>query len=229
MNEAKVKHLAIIMDGNSRWAKKQKLTTELGHYHGYQSAFNVVKNSIANNIEELTLFVLSQENIKNRSSFEINCLEKILVQAIKDRADELIENKVSLNFIGDYSVFSPKVQLAIKNIMVKTTCNAKMKLNLALNYSGRWHISECVKHFVQNKSADVDDKLINDWFGKELSDCDLLIRTGNESRLSNFLLWHLSYSELYFSSRLWPDFSNEDFSQALKWFTLRKRRFGGRN
>ena len=224
-----LRHLAIIMDGNSRWAVQNNLSRRTGHYRGYKAAFNVVERCLELSIPELTLFALSKENIVSRSKFEISYLTEILYNAFISNVKKLVENGIKVSVIGDVSVFDNKLQEAIDGLTKSTKSCNNMQVNIALNYSGQWHIEKAFKDFISlaQKPVDVSDWLKNK-MNEDISDCDLLIRTGDEKRVSNFLLWHIAYSEIYFSPVFWPDFNISDLEKIIEWFALRSRRFGGR-
>ena len=220
-------HLSIIMDGNSRWASCNNYSRKSGHYKGYEVAFDIVEFCVNANLKELTLFVLSRENILLRPKFELQYLSDILIEAVEVNQSKLINNEVKVKVVGDISVFGLKVQKALNSLVAATSQCKKMQLNLAINYSGQWHIKECLKSI--SKSSNNIEKQIDSYMTKDISPCDLLIRTGKENRISNFLLWHLAYSEIYFSDKFWPDFTKQDLIEILTWFSSRSRRFGGRS
>lgn len=219
-------HLSIIMDGNSRWANENNYSRKSGHYKGYEVAFDIVEFCVESALKELTLFVLSRENITFRPKFELQYLSDILIEAVANNQAKLIKHEVKVRIVGDISVFSLDVQQALHSLVNSTKECKKMQLNLAINYSGQWHIKECLKSL--NANANNLDKQIDSYMTKDISPCDLLIRTGKENRVSNFLLWHLSYSEIYFSNKFWPEFTKQDLIEILIWFGSRNRRFGGR-
>jgi undecaprenyl diphosphate synthase len=220
-------HLAIIMDGNSRWAVANNCSRKAGHYQGYKSAFKIIEACVKQPLNELTLFVLSRENLLYRPKFELKYLADILVEAVAMNKNKLVDYGVKVKIVGDVSVFSPEVQQALSLLVEITADCQKMQLNLAINYSGQWHLLECMKQIKNVNGANIDS-MVNELMFKDMSPCDLLIRTGNEKRISNFLLWHIAYSEIYFSNQFWPDFTESDLIAILDWFSLRTRRFGGR-
>ncbi|WP_081895082.1 polyprenyl diphosphate synthase [Mesoaciditoga lauensis] len=215
-------HLAIIMDGNGRWATEKGLHRWEGHHKGAQVAENVVRWSSNRKIKYLTLFSFSTENWK-RPKEEINAIFSILAEYMKNRTDELIENNVSVKFIGDLEALDENTRKVCLEAERKTSHANGMTLNIALNYGGRAEIMKAAKEW--NGIGKFEDHL----YTVGQPDPDLLIRTGGEMRISNFMLWQLAYTELYFTKVLWPDFSEEDFDKALSDFSHRKRKFGGIN
>ena len=222
-------HVAIIMDGNSRWARQRNLKTIEGHKQGVKRLRDIVKYSAKSKISHLSVFAFSTENWK-RSASEVSDLMKLFLQSIIKEVPELIENKVQLNFIGDIPRFSKSLVSKINSSMEDTqVSNPSLILSIAISYGGRWDILNAIKGLKDHKIN--INKLTEDEFSNLLStsnlpDPDLLIRTGNEIRISNFFLWQISYSELYFSKLLWPDFKLSNFKSALKKFSTRDRRFG---
>ena len=222
-------HVAIIMDGNSRWARQRNLKTIEGHKQGVKRLRDIVKYSAKSKISHLSVFAFSTENWK-RSASEVSDLMKLFLQSIIKEVPELIENKVQLNFIGDIPKFSKSLISQINSSMKDTqVSNPNLILNVAISYGGRWDILNAIKGLKDHKIN--INKITEDEFSNLLStsnfpDPDLLIRTGNEIRISNFFLWQISYSELYFSKLLWPDFKLSNFKSVLKKFYTRDRRFG---
>jgi undecaprenyl diphosphate synthase len=225
----KLRHLAIIMDGNSRWALNNNMSRKTGHYKGYKAAYNIVERCLELSIPELTLFALSKENLMSRPKFEINYLTDIFYDSFVSNIKKLVESGIKVKIIGDFSVFGAKLQDAINLLISSTKSCGKMQVNIALNYSGQWHIEQSFKVFnnLPQKPADISAWL-KAKMNEDISDCDLLIRTGDEKRVSNFLLWHIAYSEIYFSSVFWPEFNNTELEKIISWFESRARRFGGR-
>ena len=229
-------HVAIIMDGNSRWAKQKKLTQKDGHKAGLKAARNAIEFAVKNNIKHLTLFAFSTENWR-RSKKEVKSLMELFVEAMKEETPELIKNSVRANFIGDISRLKKSIIAKIAETKgLTSTYKPKMDLNIAISYGGRWDVLQAVKKiandFSKNKFEEkaINEKLLNSYLDTSTSpDPDLIIRTGNESRLSNFLIWQAAYSELIFFRKLWPEFESKDFRRALENYKKRKRNFGKRS
>jgi len=225
-------HVAIIMDGNGRWAELNGLDRIFGHREGVEAVRSVVEGAGEIGIQYLTLYAFSTENW-NRPKDEVDALMGLLVQAIVAETDNLHKNKVSLRAIGDIESLPIEVQQNLAGAIAKTAGNTGLKLVLALSYSGRWEIVEVAKKLADelkndkiNKSS-INEELIGKYlptFG--LPDPELLIRTGGEFRVSNFLLWQIAYTELYFTQKLWPDYRKEDLFEAVNDFQKRERRFG---
>ena len=225
-------HVAVIMDGNNRWAKKNELPGVAGHQKGVERAREAVEFSVENKIKTLTLFAFSSENW-GRTDEEVGLLMNLLTQALEEEVPNLIENKVELSFIGDILKFDSELQERIIKSQELTICSEKKNLDLviALSYGGRWDIVEATKKLMKlNPKVEVNEKLLGSQMSlAPFSDPDLCIRTGGEYRLSNFLLWHLAYSELYFTNLLWPDFDKVQFQLALEEYSSRQRRFGNKS
>ena len=229
-------HVAIIMDGNSRWAKQRNLTQKDGHKAGVKAARNAIEFAVKNNIKHLTLFAFSTENWR-RSKKEVKSLMELFVEAMKEETPELIKNSVRANFIGDISRLKKSIIVKIAETKgLTSTYKPKMDLNIAISYGGRWDVLQAVKKiandFSKNKFEEkaINEKLLNSYLDTSTSpDPDLIIRTGNESRLSNFLIWQAAYSELIFFRKLWPEFESKDFRRALENYKKRKRNFGKRS
>ncbi len=226
------KHVAIIMDGNGRWAKDKGLPREYGHQNGVNSVKSIVQEAYKSGIEYLTLYVFSIENW-DRPSKEVNTLMSLLVSTLRDEFDEIFDKDIKLNAIGEINSLPKEVISELDFIINKTKHNNKMSLTLALSYGGKQEIFNAVKMIsdkVKNNIIDLnnfDDSIINSHlYTKNLPDVDLLIRTSGEQRISNFLLWQIAYAELYFTDVYWPDFSKEDFNLALENYKSRERRFG---
>lgn len=225
-------HLAIIMDGNGRWAKKQGFLRTLGHEKGSESVKDIIKTCIELGIKNLTLYTFSTENW-NRPKLEVDTLMKILVKSLRKELATLEVKKVKLNTIGNFEKLPNSAQKEIGSIIEKTKNNDKMILTLALSYGSREEIVNAVKTIsdkVKNNiiSIDgIDDSIINEHlYTHNLPDVDLLIRTSGEHRISNFLLWQIAYAELYFTDILWPDFKQQDLYEAIISYQKRERRFG---
>ena len=226
-------HVAIIMDGNSRWAADRGFSKNEGHKEGVKKARMAVEFARENKIKHLTLFAFSTENW-GRQKKEVKGLLKIFFQAITDQTPDLIENKVKLNFIGDIPRFDKVLINKIKKSQLSTSkYDPELNLHIAVSYGGKWDLVQALVKINSDffskkiKKNEINEELISDYLvTKDIPDPDLIIRTGNEQRLSNFFLWQAAYSELFFSKKLWPDFDDKDFSQALKEFLNRKRKFG---
>lgn len=226
-------HVAIIMDGNTRWAENKNLDKNDGHKEGVKKARLAVEFFLENKIKNLTLFAFSTENW-GRQRKEVKALLKLFLEAINEQTPDLIKNKVKLNFIGDISRFDKVLINKIKSSQIKTSkYDSKMSLNIAISYGGRWDIEQALKSIVKDiskrkiKIKNIDESLITDYLSTSLiPDPDLIIRSAGEQRISNFFLWQAAYSEIYFLKKLWPDFNEGDFEKALDEFALRKRKFG---
>ena len=226
-------HVAIIMDGNTRWAENKNLDKNDGHKEGVKKARLAVEFFLENKIKNLTLFAFSTENW-GRQRKEVKALLKLFLEAINEQTPDLIKNKVKLNFIGDISRFDKVLINKIKSSQIKTSkYDSKMSLNIAISYGGRWDIEQALKSIVKDiskrkiKIKNIDESLITDYLSTSLiPDPDLIIRSAGEQRISNFFLWQAAYSEIYFLKKLWPDFDEADFEKALDEYALRKRKFG---
>jgi undecaprenyl diphosphate synthase len=214
------------MDGNGRWAKKRFLPRIAGHTRGLEALKVIIKSAITYNISTITLYAFSTENW-NRPSEEIDGLMNLFSDSINSQSNTLIENNISVQVLGDISIFSKELKIKIKSLMKKSSKNTGLKLNIALNYGARSEILMAANKATQNKSGVLLEKdLTDNLYTKDMPDVDLLIRTGGQRRLSNFLLWQIAYSELYFIDTLWPDFSEKDFVNALYFFQNTERKFG---
>lgn len=224
-----LKHLAIIMDGNRRWAKDQGLLSFAGHQKGYEKLKEVMRWCQKKGVDTLTVYAFSTENW-NRSEDEVNFLMTLFHKALTEELDEFHQEGIRLKVIGTRQRLAPKIVQAIADAEEKTKDNQKGNLNLCINYGGRLEIIEAVKKIVDSgvKTEDITDKLIADnlWMAGQ-ADPDLIIRTSGEQRLSGFLTWESVYSEFLFLEKHWPDFSEADFDQAIEDFNNRHRRFGG--
>lgn len=225
-------HIAIIMDGNGRWAKSKGLSRVFGHKAGVDSVRDIVEASGQLGVKYLTLYTFSTENWK-RPRTEVDLLMKLLIRSIKNETSRLNENNVRLIATGDLESLPEKVLNELNEAMEMTKNNMLMTLNLALSYSGRWYIINAVKKILQEQNeSKFDLNLLNEkTFSKYLAmknipDPDLMIRTGGEFRISNFLLWQLAYSEIYISDYYWPDFKRTQFYKAISDYQKRERRFG---
>ncbi len=225
---------AIIMDGNGRWAKKNALNVTSGHEKGVDVVREIVESATKAKLESLSLYAFSTENW-SRPKKEILGIKKLIIKAIDSQVPELIQQKVRLNFFGDYSSFGETVVNAIQDAEISTAfADPKLKLNIALGYGGRADIVHATKLIANEIKLDkltledVSDETIFKYLKAPINDLDLLIRTGGDQRISNFLLYHLAYSEIQFTETLWPDFTEEEFLQCLEAFSNTERRFGKR-
>ena len=221
------KHIAVIMDGNGRWAKKRVLPRIAGHSQGLQSAQNIVKLSIQHKIKYLTLFTFSTENW-DRPAEEVKGLLKLIDESVRKASDQIFNNNIVINFLGDNKVFPKNLQKQLNSLEKKCAKNNGLVLNIALNYGGRAEIVRAVNKLIKIDQKRVSEKNIADNLDTAgMPNVDLLIRTGGEKRISNFLLWQIAYAELFFIDTLWPDFSEKHFIEALDWYQKRQRKFGG--
>lgn len=226
------KHVAIIMDGNGRWAKKKGGIRIFGHQNGVKAVREVMEASVEIGVPYVTLYAFSTENW-NRPEDEVRALMELLVKTINAELKTLMDNNVKLNAIGDLSKLPAKVLSNLNDTIGKTSKNNRLTLTLALSYSSRWEIVQAVKNIALDvehgnlKSDQINQQLFENYLTtKNIPDPELLIRTSGEYRVSNFLLYQLAYTELYFTDVLWPDFNREHFYQALLDYQHRERRFG---
>jgi len=229
------KHIAIIMDGNGRWAKSRRLPRSNGHQKGVKSVRTIVKHCAKIGVNTLTLFAFSSENL-NRPSEEVGLLFKLFLTVLKNETKKLKDNNIKLDIIGDLSVFTPAIQNLAEKSQQQLQNNTGLNLVIAANYGGQWDITVAAKKIAAKvvKGEINPESIDNKVFGGHTAlahypRVDLLIRTSGEIRISNFLLWDIAYSELYFCDTLWPDFSANDLNIAIKNFHSRDRRFGERN
>jgi undecaprenyl diphosphate synthase len=225
-------HIAIIMDGNGRWAKQKGKLRVFGHQNGVLAVRDTVEAAAELGIKYLTLYAFSTENW-NRPKFEVNALMELLIGTIRKETKTLTENDIRLQAIGDIESLPKGCRKELKEAMDLTAGNKRMTLNLALSYSSRWEIMNAVKQITAKANsgeispADITESFFNSFLcTANLPDPELLIRTSGEQRISNFLLWQIAYSELYFSEKLWPDFRKEDLYEAILDYQKRERRFG---
>jgi len=230
--EATPKHIAIIMDGNGRWAKKRLMPRTYGHKKGVDATRRSIAYFARAGVKHLTLFAFSSENW-SRPEEEVSTLMSLFVSSLQKNTAELDSKGIRIRFIGDRSVFNSQLVDQIESSELQTQNNQVMTLNIAANYGGQWDIMNAVKQLAsQVKLGNIDpDDINNELLEAHLSLADsphpdLFIRTGGEQRISNFLLWQIAYSELYFSQLLWPDFDEAEMAQALESFRSRQRRFG---
>ncbi|HPQ21157.1 MAG TPA: isoprenyl transferase [Saprospiraceae bacterium] len=226
------KHIAIIMDGNGRWAKSRNQVRVFGHKNGVNSVREVTEACAELGVQYLTLYAFSTENW-DRPKFEVNTLMKLLVDTLKKEINTLNKNDISLQAIGDLSKLPEKTRKALLEGIEATKTNSRMKLILALNYSSKWEIAECIKKIAIQYAdgvldlQDINDKCIcENLETKGIPDPELMIRTSGEQRISNFLLYQLAYAELYFTETMWPDFNKAALYKAIENFQERERRFG---
>ena len=217
-------HVAIIMDGNGRWGLKYKNSRNLGHKAGLNTVEKIIKETIKNKIKFLTLFAFSTENWK-RPKKEINYLFNLLENFLINRIEDLHKQKIKLKILGAKK-FSPKLNKLLNNSEKKTSKNTKIQINLALNYGSKSEIINAFKKIKKNKTIISEKTLSKNLQTKNIPDPDLLIRTGNTKRLSNFLLWQLAYSEIFFEKKLWPAFNERDFNEIIKEYKNIKRNYG---
>jgi undecaprenyl diphosphate synthase len=220
-----VKHVAIIMDGNGRWGVKHKKSRNLGHRAGLNTIEKIINKTIREKIKYLTLYTFSTENWK-RPKKEINFLFNLLENFLKKKTSKLINNGIKLKIIGDKKLFSKKLKKILNESEKKTESNKRLQINLALNYGSKSEIINAVKLLNRNKKS-ISEKNIDKYlYTKNIPTPDLLIRTGNTNRLSNFLLWQLAYTEIFFEKKLWPDFNSKDYKRILNKFKKLRRNFG---
>ena len=230
--EALPKHIAIIMDGNGRWAKQQGMIRAFGHENGTKSVRRVVEASAELGVPNLTLYAFSTENW-NRPRLEVKTLMKLLISSLKKEIKTLQDNNIKLSAIGNLNSLPSKVNKELSEVMSATENNSRMTLTLALSYGSREELLNTVKE-ISNKVKNniispeaIDESIINKHlYTQNLPDVDLLIRTSGEQRISNFLLWQIAYAELYFTHTLWPDFTKQDLYKAIIEYQKRERRFG---
>ena len=220
------------MDGNGRWAKKINQKRIFGHKNGTESVRDCISGSIEIGVKNITLYVFSMENWK-RPKIEINALMSLLVNSLEKELDSLMKNEIKLCAIGDLNALNKQSKEKLNEVILKTSNNKKLVLTLAISYGSRQEINNAFK-LISNKvknniisEENIDEKIINEHlYTRNLPNVDLLIRTGGEYRISNFLLWQIAYAELYFSNVLWPDFRKNDFFNAIICYQKRERRFG---
>ena len=238
MEQKRPRHVAIIMDGNGRWAEARNKDRGHGHRKGLDGVRMVIETSVEYGVAALTLFTFSSENWR-RPRREVRGLMDLFVRALRDEIEELAGNGVRVSFVGDVSAFGPVLQREIRHAERRTADLRGLRLNVAANYGGRWHVADAVARLLRDQprrdpgaARDLpDNDAIQAFIARHLDDSgvgdvDLLIRTGGESRLSNFLLWQCAYAELYFTPVPWPEFDRAEYDKALDWFARRERRFG---
>ena len=220
-----IKHVAIIMDGNGRWGIKKKKSRNLGHKEGLKTIEMIIKESLKKKIKFLTLYVFSTENWK-RPKIEIKFLLNLLEAFLIDKIEKLNSSKIKLKIIGNIKKFPKKIQKLLTFSEKKTLKNKKLQINLALNYGSKDELIKAIKKISANKNKISEKTISNFLYTKNIPDPDILIRTGNTLRLSNFLLWQLAYSEIFFEKKLWPDFNKNDYYKILSKYRKIKRNFG---
>jgi len=225
-------HIAIIMDGNGRWAKKRSLPRAAGHKKGVNTVREIVEICAEIGVKYLTLYTFSTENW-NRPKDEVSTLMQLIIRSLKSETKKLHENNIRLYTIGDKNLLPEKVNKQLSEAMELTQNNSRLQLNLALSYSGRWDIVNAAKVLAQKvknrkiEPEQIDNDLFHNFLStSEIPDPDLMIRTGGDFRISNFLLWQLAYSEIFVTEKLWPDFSKNDLISSISNFQKRERRFG---
>lgn len=230
--ESLPKHVAIIMDGNGRWAKKKGAARVFGHKNAIKAVRDVTEGCAELGVEYLTLYAFSTENW-SRPKFEVNALMELLVSTLTSEMKTLMDNSVRLDTIGDTESLPKKCQTELKEAMEKTSGNSRMTLVLALSYSGRWDLTQATKAIAKDVSIgkidaeNIDQELIDKYLNTSgIPDPELLIRTSGELRISNFLLWQMAYTEFFITETLWPDFRKKDLYEALVSYQERERRFG---
>ena len=226
------KHIAIIMDGNGRWAQKRFMPRIMGHYEGVRTVRKVVEFCAKSNVQVLSLFAFSSENWR-RPAEEVDLLMELFMATLQKEVDTLDDNNIRLKIIGDKSAFTEKLQDRIIAAEQQTINNTGLTLVIAANYGGRWDITQAVRRIYAEiqagelNASEISEQMINDHLvTADLPEPDLFIRTGGEERISNFLLWQLAYTEFYFTDALWPDFDQELLAEAINSFKNRQRRFG---
>ena len=220
------KHVAIIMDGNGRWGLKKNKTRNYGHLRGIKTVEKIIQASLKKKLKFLTLFTFSTENWRRPKS-EINFLFKLLENYIDKELKKLIEQNIKIKIIGNLNKIPSNLKKKLKKVEVLTKKNFNLQINIALNYGSRQEIVFTLKKLV-NKMSQINEQIISQHlYTKNIPDPDILIRTGNTNRLSNFLLWQLQYSEIFFEKKLWPDFNKKDFYKILEKYNKIKRNFGG--
>jgi undecaprenyl diphosphate synthase len=226
------RHIAIVMDGNGRWAKARHRPRSFGHNAGRKALREVVEGCLRQGVEALTVFAFSSENWQ-RPQDEVGALMELFLRALDKEVDELHGHGVRMRFIGDLSAFDASLRQRMNQAMALTAGNDKLHLNVAVNYGGRWDVVQAARKAAEAvargefRADEIDEKLLGHWMSlSDLPPLDLFIRTGGELRISNFLLWQVAYAELYFTDTLWPDFDQACLRQAIEDYARRERRFG---
>ncbi|MBI3171929.1 MAG: di-trans,poly-cis-decaprenylcistransferase [Hydrocarboniphaga effusa] len=219
------RHVAVIMDGNGRWAQGRGRPRGFGHRAGVQRARRIVRACHKHGVGTLTVFAFSQENWKRPAS-EVSLLMQLFLRTLSRELDTLHKNDIRLRFLGDHADFSPELRTMMRDSEQRTAHNQALQLVVAVGYGGQWDIVQAAEACVKAKTALTPENVERHLQTAGLPPVDLLIRTGGERRISNFMLWQLAYTELYFSNTLWPDFGEDEFARALAWYAGRERRFG---
>lgn len=226
------RHIAIVMDGNGRWAKARHRPRSFGHNAGRKAVREVVEGCLRQGVEALTLFAFSSENWQ-RPQDEVGALMELFVRALDKEVDELDAQGVRLQFVGNLDAFDQGLREGMESAMARTAGNRKLRLNVAINYGGRWDIVQAARQAAaavqrgELRAEDIDEASLGRWISlSELPPLDLFIRTGGDCRISNFLLWQAAYAELYFTDTLWPDFDQAQLQRAIEDYARRERRFG---
>lgn len=216
------RHIAVVMDGNGRWAQKRFLPRVAGHRQGVEAVRSLIRSAGEHGVESLTVFAFSSENWQ-RPADEVSFLMDLFLRALRDEVQKIHTNGICFRAVGDTSVLDDETRQLIDDAERLTAQNTRVKFNVAVNYGGRWDIEQAVAR----ASAQGDSGRFPEFLSfAGQADPDLFIRTGGERRISNFLLWQMAYTELYFTDTLWPDFGAEEFEKALAWYAIRERRFG---
>ncbi len=228
----KPNHIAIIMDGNGRWAKNKSLPRVAGHRAGVKTLRKLIEHAVRIKLNTMTVYAFSRENWQ-RPETEVDLLMELFMTALQSEVKDLHKNNVHLKFIGDRTAFNDKLQKTITDSESLTSSNSGLYLNIAANYSGRWDITQAFQSIANEitsgnlKTGDINESVVSKKLClAESKEPDLFIRTGGEHRISNYFLWQLAYTELYFTDVLWPDFTHEELDKAIAWFSSRQRRFG---
>ena len=231
-SDNKPQHIVIIMDGNGRWARQRGLPRAAGHRAGIKTLRNIVEHCSVENLAALTVYAFSSENWR-RPHEEVGLLMDLFISALQEQVSDLHANGVNVGFIGNLDEFPAKLQESIRSATALTAANSGLKLRIAANYGGRWDIENAFRKLSRRIASgelsidDIDEETIRQSLSlADLPEPDLFIRTGGEKRISNYLLWHLAYTELYFTDTYWPDFSPAKLDEACNWFIGRQRRFG---
>ena len=220
-----INHVAIIMDGNGRWGLKKKKSRNSGHKAGLNTVENIIKHTIKNKIKFLTLYAFSTENWK-RPQKEISFLFNLLQNFLKKKTNKLNKNGIKLKIIGDKNNFSKKLKKSLINSEKITKNNKKLQINLALNYGAKNEILNAISLIKKKNISFTENNINKNLYTNDSPNPDILIRTGNTKRLSNFLLWQIAYTEIFFEKKLWPEFSTQDYNRILEKFKQLKRNFG---
>lgn len=230
LSKAKIpKHIAIILDGNRRWARKKGLSVSKGHKEGAKNLERIVEHCRKLGVKHLTVYALSTENWRKRAKKEVEGIFGLLIRIVKEKKEEYRKRGIKLTVLGNFQAFPLKVRRAIEEMLKIVKKHERMKCNIALNYGARDELIRAIQNMMKDgvKPSEVNEGLVNQYlYTKDAPDPDLIIRTGGELRLSNFLLWQLSYAELYFTNTLWPDFGPKELDKAILEYNKRKRRFG---